>query len=237
MGMLAKRYKLAIFDFDGTLADSKEIIGEATNRALADCGYSPLDPEQIYDLIGLPLSLSLGRFLGEKGTEEEVQRVFERYRYHWYELEPGRIHLFPGVRELLEALQQASVQMAVATSKSMKGLDRMFDMLDLRDYFAFAVTNDLVTNGKPHPEMIEQALQHCRVGPQEALMIGDTTYDLQMGRAAGVDTCAVTYGSHSAETLAEESPTFVADSVEELRAVLLGLPSGTPEETEHLFGG
>ncbi len=225
--MAGKRYSLAIFDFDGTLVDSKEVIGEATNRALADCGYPPLDPQKIYDFIGLPLTYSLQQFLGEEATDEKVEELFKRYRHHWYELEPGRIHLFPGVRELLDALRAGEMKLAIATSKSLVGLERLLDTLDLRKYFGFWVTNDTVTNGKPHPEMVERALRHFRIAAAEAVMIGDTIYDLQMGQAAGVDTCAVTYGAHSAGDLQKVSPTWLAHSVEELVDILQGRPSPT----------
>lgn len=220
--MAGKTYQLVIFDFDGTLVDSKEVIGEATNRALEDCGYPRLDVQQIYHLIGLPLVHSLRVFLGEAASEDDVERVFERYRHHWYDLEPGNIHLFPDVREMLDALHVQGLEMAIATSKSLKGLDRLLDTLDLRKYFGFWITNDMVATGKPHPEMVERALAHFSRTPGEAVMVGDTIYDLRMGRAARVDTCAVTYGSHSAAQLAGESPDYLVGSAAELRQVLLG---------------
>ena len=220
--MAGKRCQLAIFDFDGTLVDSKDAIAEATNFALEDCGFPKMHPEQITGLVGLPLEYSLRQFLGEAATEETVNKLFLRYRARWLELEPGRLQLFPGMRELLDALKTESIEMAIATSKSLQGLERVMDTLELRAYFGSIVTNDLVTHGKPHPEMVEQILAHFDLPPAQAVMIGDTTYDLQMGKAAGVDTCAVTYGSHSPETLAAESPTYQVNSASELQALLLG---------------
>lgn len=220
--MAAPRYDLAIFDFDGTLADSKAVITEATNCALRDCGYPELTPRDITQLVGLPLEYSLRVFLGEKATEENVTRLFEAYRRHWRRLEPGRVDLFPGVREMLDSLKAGEVRMAVATSKSLQGLERMFDVLDLRDYFGFWLTNDRVDNGKPHPEMVERTLENFNAEPGQAIMIGDTTFDIEMGQAAGVDTCAVTYGSHSAEELSALKPTYIVDSAPEMQEVLLG---------------
>ena len=220
--MAARPYRLVIFDFDGTLADSKAVIAEATNCALRDCGFPELKPGEITRLVGLPLEYSLREFLGEQATEENVERLFERYRRHWRRLEPGRIHLFPGVRELLDTLLAEKVEMAIATSKSLKGLERMFDVLDLRAYFGFWLTNDRVANGKPHPEMVRRALEHFAVEADDAIMAGDTIFDIEMGQAAGVDTCAVTYGSHPAEELEKMSPTYLVHSAEEMRAALLG---------------
>ena len=220
--MTEPRYRLAIFDFDGTLADSKAVIAEATNCALRDCGYPELTPKEITQLVGLPLDYSLRVFLGEQATEENVNRLFESYRTHWYRLEPGRIDLFPGVREMLDGLKTSGVQMSIATSKSLQGLERMFEVLDLRAYFGFWLTNDRVDNGKPHPEMVERTLEHFDAAPGQTIMIGDTTYDIEMGQAAGVDTCAVTYGSHSAEEFSALRPTYTVDSAPEMRDVLLG---------------
>ena len=217
-----KKYKLVIFDFDGTLVDSKDVIAEATNLALADCGYPTMSSEEITALVGLPLDYSLRHFLGETATEEAVEELLERYRARWYELEPGRLHLFPGVRELLDALSKAGIAMSIATSKSGKGLDRVMDTLTLRDYFGFVLTNDLVRNAKPYPEMIERTLKHFGMSPPDALMVGDTTFDIEMGQAAGVDTCAVTYGSHAVETLAELSPTYLVNTAAELLDLLTG---------------
>ena len=121
--------------------------------------------------------------------------------------------------------------MSVATSKSLKGLERMFEVLDLGDTFEFWLTNDRVDNGKPHPEMVERTLEHFDATPGQAIMIGDTTFDIEMGQAAGVDTCAVTYGSHSAEELSALNPTYIVDSAPEIQDVLLGASQPATESS------
>lgn len=97
----------------------------------------------------------------------------------------------------------------------------MLTVLEVARYFQCVIADDDVANKKPHPEMVECALAHLRASPNEAIVVGDTRYDVIMGQAAGTATCAVTYGSHPTEQLREAAPTYSARTVQELREVLL----------------
>ncbi|MEO5355531.1 MAG: HAD-IA family hydrolase, partial [Magnetococcus sp. XQGC-1] len=129
--------------------------------------------------------------------------------------------LFPGVRTVLETLHNANVEMAIATGKSMRGLQRTLREHNLNTFFHSLQTAD-VARSKPDPEMIENILRETGSNPKETLMVGDTTFDIEMGHQAGVITCAVTYGCHSRERLAQARPHHWLERMADLPA-LLGL--------------
>jgi phosphoglycolate phosphatase len=127
--------------------------------------------------------------------------------------------LFPGVRELLQDLHGAGYRLAVATGKSRRGLDHALESTALRRYFAASRCAD-ETNPKPHPAMLLELMEQLAAAPGQALMIGDTSHDLEMARSAGVDAVAVSYGAHPGEALRALSPRACVASIAELRAWL-----------------
>jgi phosphoglycolate phosphatase len=127
--------------------------------------------------------------------------------------------LFAGVRELLHDLHAAGYRLAVATGKSRRGLEHALESTALRKYFAASRCAD-ETNPKPHPAMLLELMAQFAALPGQALMIGDTSHDLEMARSAGVDAVAVTYGAHPGDALRALAPRACVASIVELRAWL-----------------
>jgi len=168
-------------------------------------------------VIGLGLHDSL-RTAVPTLPEEQYREFAEAYRRHFLARQ-GSMALFPGVRELLQDLHAAGHRLAVATGKSRRGLDHALESTALRRYFAASRCGD-ETNPKPHPAMLLELMGQLAAAPGQALMIGDTSHDLEMARSAGVDAVAVTYGAHPGEALRALAPRACVASVVELRAWL-----------------
>ena len=126
------------------------------------------------------------------------------------------MRLFDGVRETVRRLHAHGIGLAIATSRGKPSLDTILELQELKGRFGLALTDGCVTNGKPHPEMVHRILAHYDAQAGEALLIGDSVFDLRMGRAAGVDTCAVTWGFQSGAMLRAEEPTHVVDRPSDL---------------------
>jgi phosphoglycolate phosphatase len=186
------KYSLIVFDWDGTLIDSAGTIVECIQAAALEIGVEVPDRERASHVIGLGLHDSL-RFAVPGLPAERYPEFAALYRKHFLERE-DRMLLFPGVRELLETLARGR-RLAIATGKSRRGLDRALDAGGLRRYFSASRCAD-ETRPKPHPAMLLELASELQVDLREGLMIGDTSHDLEMANAAGMDALAVTYGAH-----------------------------------------
>ena len=212
-----RRFRLLVFDWDGTLADSTGIIADALQRACVDLGLpAPADDEARF-VIGLGLVDAL-RHVAPTLPAADHPRLSERYRHHYLARDP-EIPLFAGAREMLSELDARGFLLAVATGKSRVGLARALAQQGLADRF---IASRCADEGfpKPHPDMLLALMERCGTEPAQTLMIGDTTHDLELARNAGANAVAVTYGAHGAEGLAELSPLAVLSSIVELRAWL-----------------
>jgi phosphoglycolate phosphatase len=211
------RYSLIVFDWDGTLLDSAGGIVECIQQAARDLRLPVPARETASHVIGLGLHESL-RTAVPTLPEDQYREFAEAYRRHFLARQ-GSMALFPGVRELLQDLHAAGYRLAVATGKSRRGLEHALDSTALRRYFAASRCAD-ETNPKPHPAMLLELMAHFAAAPGQALMIGDTSHDLEMARSAGVDAVAVTYGAHPGDALRALAPRACVASVPELRAWL-----------------
>ena len=211
------KYKLLVFDFDGTLADSEASIMDALQLVARDFGLSGVDMENARRSIGLPLRHTIEMGLGLEA--ESVSKAVELYRKHYNEVAFESTHLFPGVKETLDLLRQDFL-LAVASSKSRNGLLAMMRHLGIYDRFSFIAGAQDVRQGKPAPDMVLLALEALDVPAEKSLVIGDTVYDIEMGQRALADTCAVTYGNNSADELRRLNPTFLIDSFERVMSLV-----------------
>ena len=208
------RYGLIVFDWDGTLIDSAGGIVESIQEAARDLNLPVPARETASHVIGLGLHDSLRTAVPT--LPEDQYRVFaEAYRRHFLARQ-GTMALFPGVRELLQDLHAAGHRLAVATGKSRRGLDHALESSALRRFFCASRCAD-ETNPKPHPAMLLELMEQLAVAPGQALMIGDTSHDLEMARSAGVDAVAVAYGAHPGTELRALAPRACVASVPELR--------------------
>jgi len=215
--MSERRYPLVVFDWDGTLADSTAVIRRALQRAAGDLGYTVPSDEQASFIIGMGLRPALEHAVPTL-REEDLLPLTERYRYHFLAGE-NEIVLFDGVPEMLAALKARGHWLAVATGKSRRGLDRAFETLGLREFFVASRCADEGFS-KPHPGMLHAIFDETGMQPSQAVMIGDTTHDLQLAENAGMASIGVTYGAHEPALLKAHRSLTLVDSVSALRQFL-----------------
>ena len=210
---MPKTVRLMVFDWDGTLMDSETQIVHAMFGAIADLALETRSADQCRNIIGLGLREAID-MLYPGQDEPFATRFVERYRHHWF----GNAHtseLFPGARETLEVLREAGFKLAVATGKGRVGLDKVLHHTGLEGLFAATRCSD-ETRSKPHPQMLEEILRELQIEPAQALMIGDTEYDMHMARQAGVYPVAVSYGVHDRQRLLQHEPLVCLDNISEL---------------------
>lgn len=212
--------KTLIFDFDGTLADTQQGIVQSVNAALAHMGYPTADSDAITPLIGLSLEHTFATLIGCEESQLPSD-VAEVYRRLYDEISPETLRLFPSVGETLELLVQRGYVLGVASSKGHEALDWQLARTGLARYFTTVVAAQDVTRFKPAPDMALLVLRNTHGSPDEAMVIGDTEYDIAMGRAAGCRTCGVTYGNHSAERLLAAGADHVISSFDALAEICL----------------
>lgn len=210
---MAERFDLLVFDWDGTLADSTGLITQSIQQAFAEAGLSVPSREAASYVIGYGLNEAM-QYLAPEASGAEVARVVEAYKIH-YLARDGEILLFEGVAEALARYKAAGYALAVATGKSRRGLDRVLEQTGLGVYFDTTRCAD-ECHSKPHPQMLEQIVEHLAVPVARTVMIGDTTHDLQMAINAGTAGLGVSYGAHPRENLAELAPLGLFDSFGEL---------------------
>jgi len=205
-------YRLLVFDWDGTIIDSATTIAECIRAAAADLGLEVPTKEQASHVIGLGLHDALRHAVPGLPAARTAEFV-ERYRHHFRARE-DEMDLFPGMRELLQSLHGTKI-LGIATGKSRRGLDRALEATGLGPCFRASRCAD-ETHPKPHPAMLLELMDELGVPAGQALMIGDTSHDLDMARAAGMDALAVTYGAHAEEGLRSCQPRACVASVPEL---------------------
>ncbi|MEO8752137.1 MAG: HAD-IIIA family hydrolase [Casimicrobiaceae bacterium] len=212
-----RRFKLIVFDWDGTLSDSTTLIAEAIQNACRDLGEPVPDMLSARFVIGLGLADAM-RTVAPGLPVHRHSEMSAHYRKHYLAREDD-VPLFPGAADLLEHLDASGYLLAVATGKSRAGLDRVLARNGLATRFHATRCAD---EGfpKPHPDMLLHLMERLAVAPHETLMIGDTTHDLDLARNAGVAGIGVAYGAHEPDGLAQLSPLAVVHTVGELRAWL-----------------
>lgn len=213
------RYALVVFDWDGTLVDSPAAIVECIQQASRDLGLEVPDPERASHVIGLGLEDSLRQAVPQL-PRERYGEFAASYRRHFLAREDS-MPLFAGVPRLLERLRSRGHRLAVATGKSRRGLDYALEQTGLGELFQATRTADEAFS-KPHPQMLLDILDELGVSPREAVMIGDTTYDLEMARSARTHAVGVCSGGHGREELLRLEPLACLDQVVDLGTWLAG---------------
>lgn len=206
-----------VFDWDGTLMDSIGYIVSCLQQAITEIGLDPRSPEQLREIVGLGLTQALAH-LYPQVDPAVVTALTEAYRRYYFQTEATAMALFPDARPLLEQLQAQGMLLAVATGKSRRGLNLALEHSGLQGFFAVTVTADEYPS-KPDPTMLQAALDHMGVAYPDALMVGDSVYDLEMAHNLGSLSVGVARGAYSAEHLAACQPVAVLPDL----ASLLGL--------------
>jgi phosphoglycolate phosphatase len=210
---MPKRFELLIFDWDGTLMDSAGVIVHSIQAACADLGWPVPSRAAASHVIGLGLKEAVVDLFPDLPAEDHP-RLAERYRQHFLSRDHA-IPLFEGAAELIREMHGRGHTLAVATGKARHGLARAFEHTGMGGYFHATRTAD-VTFSKPHPAMILELLDELSMPPEQALMIGDTSHDLEMARNAGVASLAAGYGAHPGDSLAAYGPLAVCREFAEL---------------------
>jgi phosphoglycolate phosphatase len=222
---MAGEPKLVIFDCDGTLVDSQHLIVGAMQTAFAACGLAEPADGAVRGIIGLSLPQAVGALAPEAGPRE-LDRLGEAYKQAFIDQrarpdfhEP----LFAGAREILHRLaHRDDVLLGVATGKSRRGVDVLFEREGLGSYFHSIQTADDAPS-KPHPGMIHNALLETGIAPGLALMIGDTSYDMLMAREARVGAVGVGWGYHPRQQLLAAGAHHLIEAFEEIMELVDGL--------------
>jgi phosphoglycolate phosphatase len=205
-----------LLDLDGTLVDTPQAIVDVAQGTLAALGLPPADPQAIKDTIGLPLPIALGQLIGT-GPIAAANAV-EIYRVLWRTHVTPRVPklLYPGVREGLVELKRADLRFAVVTGKAQDGADSTVAAAGLKELMDVVLGYTSVANPKPAPDIALLALQKLGVSAAEAVLVGDSTHDLEMANKATMRSIAVTYGAQPESVLRAAGPTWVAHSFPEV---------------------
>ena len=215
---MSSEYKLLIFDWDGTLADSIGRIVTSMQEAAQRAGRAERDDEAIKGIIGLGLPEAILTLYPDMAPEQVIA-FRQHYANTYIALDAEPSPLFVGVVESLEAFRAQGYRLAVATGKARRGLDRVLKAHGWERFFDVTRAAD-ETASKPDPLMLNQILAHCDMRPEQALMVGDASFDLLMARSAGIDSVAVSYGAQSIERLRDFDPVLEVDHFPELRGWL-----------------
>lgn len=207
--MINQQIELVIFDWDGTLIDSQANIVHCLRCMARDLALPERSDRELSDIIGLGLYEALNKLFPEQ-LQHDYEKMVDRYRYHFLSSDPSVP--FPGAQDVLTELNNNDYLLAVATGKGRRGLEKALDHSGFRHLFHATRCAD-ETRSKPHPQMLEEILDQLGVEPNNALMIGDTEYDLQMAKHAGIHAIGVGYGVHDVERLMQCEPVAVIDEI------------------------
>jgi phosphoglycolate phosphatase len=205
--------RLVVFDCDGTLIDSQHMIVAAMNHAFDAHGLENLPREKVLSIVGLSLDEAIEALVPHVDLPLR-RKLTESYKGAFFELRSRKDlaePLFPGVREALDALSKRDdVLLGIATGKSQKGLRHALESHGLRDYFVTLQTADDAPS-KPHPEMLRRAMRETGIDPADTVLVGDTTFDMQMARAARAHALGVDWGYHEPHLLTQSGARAVLD--------------------------
>jgi len=209
--------QLVVFDLDGTLSNSHESIVRSFQHALTTTGLPDMGRAQITGLIGLPLT-EMFEIVAPQVDQATRDAAVQSYKAVYLELDREHGSVFAGPISTVRDLHERGVQVAIATSKSQRGVERFARENELENCFRILVSNDSVSRPKPDPEMLEIICQHT--GVPTGVMVGDSIYDIEMGKRAGFQTIGVTWGSHDADRLRAAGATWIAETPGDLGGLL-----------------
>lgn len=197
--------RTVLFDLDGTLLDSIELI-LGGYREMMRVHHGTVPPDEVWLRgIGTPLRLQIAELASDAAQAEEMRLTYRAYNIEHHERLAGP---YPGVCAVVDALAEAGIALGVVTSKRRVGAFRGLDRMGLTERFGAVVGADDVSHPKPHPRPVHHALELLDADPETAVFIGDSTHDMESGRAAGVRTGAVLWGPFSQDALAPHEPTW-----------------------------
>jgi len=208
------KYKAIFFDWDGTLVDSTGRIVDSMQRASQYVGMPALSDYAIRQIIGLGLPEALKTLWPTIG-DEQLSLMSAEYSANFSHHSDVEVDFYAHAKELLAELRRLGYKLAVATGKTRKGLDEMLDGMQVRDLFHASRCAD-ETSSKPSPHMLEELLHELNIKSSEALMVGDTSFDLEMALAIDMDSIGMSHGAHDDEILLKYKPRALCHSLQDL---------------------
>jgi HAD superfamily hydrolase (TIGR01509 family) len=209
------------FDFDGTLANTEKLAIYATQQAFVAHGLPKPDAGAISHYQGVPIETSFMLLGADVLSVEALEALYETFREYYRRGESAEtIQLFPGIQTLLADLHAQQIAVFLMTSKKSAVAQRNLALLGVDHYFTAIYGSDNSVAFKPDPAGLIAALAEQNLTAAQTAMVGDATFDIQAGNGAGMQTIAVTWGSHDVPTLQEAQPTHIAHDVTELRNFL-----------------
>lgn len=195
--------KLVVFDWDGTIMDSTARIVSAMQTSAKNVGLPVPTSEAVKGIIGLGLAECFNILFPDADSHDAIAK---EYRYQYVDGDKTPSPVFDGVEEVLTELKAKGYWLAVATGKSRQGLDRVLRESGLDKFFDYTIGADEVENAKPAPDMLNVLMDKTNTKPDEVVMIGDTSFDLEMANNAGTFSIGVTFGAHDRKILQKSNP-------------------------------
>ena len=212
--------RLLIFDFDGTLADTREAILTAKQETAKRLDLPIASDAEYGSTIGLTAKAGFRRvypFL----TDEALDQCVVTYRRFFDEIRERKPPVyFPGTDKVLADLKQKGILCTIATARNSRSLHEMLAQWKLDKYFSYVLCQEDTVHLKPHPEPVLKTLKDLSCTPDQAMVVGDMPVDIRMGKGAGTFTCGVTYGNSDRSALQEAGADFIIGSIEELPGIL-----------------
>lgn len=215
---MSQHYDLIVFDWDGTLANSTQLIVDAICQASADVGLPVPSQQAASGIIGLGLREALIDLFGDL-PEPKIAQLVARYTVYYGNGEDN-IPLFEGAAEVVQHLHQKGIALGVATGKGRAGLNRALHRSGIGHLFHATRCVD-ECHSKPHPHMLHDLMQELGSQPERTLMVGDTSFDMQMAENANVQRVGVTFGAHPLERLLPFAPMAHFDEFTKLKQWLI----------------
>lgn len=210
--------RTVLFDLDGTIIDTNELIIETFLHVLRDKTPSPFTREHIIPSMGLTLEEQIRIFTGQ----DQVDELVAAYREYNVTRHDELVREFPYVKEVMAELHASGIQLGVVTTKMRATTERALRMFDLIDYLSTIVTVQDVTHPKPHPEPVLRAVEALKADPVQTIMVGDSPADIQAANAAGVVSCGVAWSLKGEAVLRQYEPRHIIHDMRDLYA-LVGL--------------
>lgn len=212
--------KLIVFDFDGTLGDTLELILKCNHETRRRMGAPVIPDSAIIGTIGIPLWDGI-KVMNPGIDEADIPAWVKMYREVFDELKHQIVpSLFPGVKETLAGLHKQGIILTVASSRGRESLKDFLQAMGIAPYFDYVLGAEDVVNAKPNAEPVLKTLEHFGIIGPECLVVGDMPVDIQMGLGAGAVTCGVTFGNSSREALEAAGAHYVIDSFDKILSII-----------------
>ena len=212
--------KLVIFDFDGTIMDTRKTIVIAKQETMRQMGLSIADEQTCADTIGLSAKLGFQSIYPEL-SDDMLELCVQNYRKNFEDTkEKVPPTLFLGMIDTLEKLKEKGIVCTIATSRNSKSLNEFLNKMNIAQYFTYVLAAEDTLLLKPNPDPVIKTLHDLGYAAEQTLVVGDMPVDIQMGKKAGVYTCGVTYGNSDRNKLTEAGADYVIDRISELFDIL-----------------